>query len=54
MMTIVRRLSRIPAQNANKKTIQLTLACAGETQDEYANDSGAGRTWWKRSSAAKS
>ena len=45
VMAIARRLLpklAVPAQNANKKTIQLTLACAGETPEEYADDSGAG------------
>jgi len=45
VMAMARRLSpklAVPAQNANKKTIQLTLACAGETPEEYADDSGAG------------
>jgi hypothetical protein len=41
VMTIVRRLLRRPVQNANKKTIQLTHECVGETPEEYANDSGA-------------
>jgi hypothetical protein len=34
--------SRAPAQNANKKTIQLTVPCCQETQKEYAVNSGAG------------